>query len=711
MLVALLLAATGALASIPTQALAGGGAVTWSQPQNVLSLPAAPYEGSRLWVDGGHQFWAYSDVQQSLWLVTNQAGSWHSYPVSSQQVSNGSDRDVALAVQGGVAYVAWVANSVPEGGSNGNPLYLSYDPSGNPSGPWVQVEVACDTCSTNLTGGNGSLAPGNPSVAIANGNLVVAFYGSAPASDPTYHSYDVYTLTAPLSALPQTSGGSVNWQVNDVTANYSSSSQGYVWPSLASDGSNLDLTFVEDNTTFDFVQGQLGGPNGTTWPAQPQQLKTVSTSIEGDVAQLGAGGGTAAAVFYAPDPTLGFDTFALTNLGGQWINAQLNSDVSSQSEMAAASESNPCGPAVAYNEQPSGGSAGDQPTVATFYAGQWNPQPVGSPTSGGYSNSTDVALAATATGYDLLFQDASGTGLMTATGTCDPIVTSVSPTGGPAAGGTKVTVTGYGFAGATQVDFGGTPATGMAVVSSTEITATAPAGSGTVDVTVTGPVGASPTVPGDRYTYSDAGSGGSGGGNGGPTFADLGGYSYAVQAIEALAAQGVIKGTGPTAFDPGGKITRSQFALLMERTFSLPAPAQPIAFHDVAQSSVAYSAIEAVAPYMDYYQNPGGGYNFQPTQYVDRQDAAAVMVKILAASGKLQILSTSQAQSVLASVKDAANVAPALEADVATAIQAQLIKGYSNGNFYPQVILMRAQVAVLIFRLENQFLTGGSAAP
>ena len=40
-----------------------------------------------------------------------------------------------------------------------------------------------------------------------------------------------------------------------------------------------------------------------------------------------------------------------------------------------------------------------------------------------------------------------------------PTITSLSPTSGPAAGGTSVIITGTGFTGATAVTFGATPAT------------------------------------------------------------------------------------------------------------------------------------------------------------------------------------------------------------------------------------------------------------
>jgi len=70
--------------------------------------------------------------------------------------------------------------------------------------------------------------------------------------------------------------------------------------------------------------------------------------------------------------------------------------------------------------------------------------------------------------------------------TYNPVLTSVSPDNGPAAGGQSVTITGAGLNGATAVSFGGTPAASFTVVSSSTITATTPAhAGGTVNLTVT----------------------------------------------------------------------------------------------------------------------------------------------------------------------------------------------------------------------------------
>ncbi len=84
-----------------------------------------------------------------------------------------------------------------------------------------------------------------------------------------------------------------------------------------------------------------------------------------------------------------------------------------------------------------------------------------------------------------------------------PTVTSISPTTGPAAGGTSVTITGTNLSGATAVDFGSNAAT-ITADSANSITATSPAGTGTVDVTVTTSNGTSATSPADQFTYVPA---------------------------------------------------------------------------------------------------------------------------------------------------------------------------------------------------------------
>jgi IPT/TIG domain/Listeria-Bacteroides repeat domain (List_Bact_rpt) len=80
-------------------------------------------------------------------------------------------------------------------------------------------------------------------------------------------------------------------------------------------------------------------------------------------------------------------------------------------------------------------------------------------------------------------------------------ITSISPTSGPAFGGTTVTLTGTGFAGVTGVTVGGVAVTSFKIVSPTEITAVTPPQSGGLHgFAVTTPDGPSTYVGADVFT-------------------------------------------------------------------------------------------------------------------------------------------------------------------------------------------------------------------
>jgi formylglycine-generating enzyme required for sulfatase activity len=81
-----------------------------------------------------------------------------------------------------------------------------------------------------------------------------------------------------------------------------------------------------------------------------------------------------------------------------------------------------------------------------------------------------------------------------------PMISSVSPTSGPTAGGTAITITGTNLTGATSVTIGGSAATGVSVVNSTTVTAVTPAGTaGAKTVAVTTP-GGTATLP-NGFTF------------------------------------------------------------------------------------------------------------------------------------------------------------------------------------------------------------------
>jgi hypothetical protein len=85
-----------------------------------------------------------------------------------------------------------------------------------------------------------------------------------------------------------------------------------------------------------------------------------------------------------------------------------------------------------------------------------------------------------------------------------PVITSVTPSSGTTAGGTKVKVAGTGLTGATSVTFGSASATVLSInAKGTLVTVDSPPGSaGTVAITVTTPGGTSASTSADQFTYT-----------------------------------------------------------------------------------------------------------------------------------------------------------------------------------------------------------------
>jgi hypothetical protein len=81
------------------------------------------------------------------------------------------------------------------------------------------------------------------------------------------------------------------------------------------------------------------------------------------------------------------------------------------------------------------------------------------------------------------------------------VVTSLSPSTGPAAGGTSVTVSGHGFTLASQVTFGSVAASSFSVTNDSTIVAVSPPGTGIVPVRVVTPDGSGPDSAANSFTY------------------------------------------------------------------------------------------------------------------------------------------------------------------------------------------------------------------
>ncbi len=128
----------------------------------------------------------------------------------------------------------------------------------------------------------------------------------------------------------------------------------------------------------------------------------------------------------------------------------------------------------------------------------------------GTSNSSSITCTTGAnTPGTYLVVVTNGTGVVSSGGqsftyAAPPTLTSISPVGGPLAGGTTVTFTGTGFVTGATATFGGTACTVPTFLNSTTFTCTAPAsGAGSVDVTIKNPDTQSATLT-SAYAFAPA---------------------------------------------------------------------------------------------------------------------------------------------------------------------------------------------------------------
>jgi endo-1,4-beta-xylanase len=182
-----------------------------------------------------------------------------------------------------------------------------------------------------------------------------------------------------------------------------------------------------------------------------------------------------------------------------------------------------------------------------------------------------------------------------------------------------------------------------------------------------------------------------------PKFADTKGYSWAEEAIHALAQYGIVKGTSETTFTPERSVTRAEFVTLLVRTLGLQADFSDN-FRDVAQNAYYYEAVGILKQLG--IANGIGGEQFQPNGQISRQDLMVLIERALQASGKLEINGNAPN---LSSFSDSADVAPYAQAAAAALVKEGIVAGSGNGKLNPRGTATRAETAVILYRILNKY--------
>jgi len=188
-------------------------------------------------------------------------------------------------------------------------------------------------------------------------------------------------------------------------------------------------------------------------------------------------------------------------------------------------------------------------------------------------------------------------------------------------------------------------------------------------------------------------------------FTDLNNVSWAWTAIRQLYIADVIKGKGKGMYDPNGNITRAEFAALLTRMLEtgLPTDSDDLEaiFTDVNKDSWYYN--EVMAAYEAGFINGVGGYKFQPSDNITREQIATIIARVLADYG-LEPLSEEEMSSVLQGFKDTDDVSSWAKAGSGLLTKLGIITGVADPqgsmSFNFKSNASRAEVAVILYRVS-----------
>ncbi|WP_082651251.1 glycosyl hydrolase family 8 [Paenibacillus etheri] len=180
-------------------------------------------------------------------------------------------------------------------------------------------------------------------------------------------------------------------------------------------------------------------------------------------------------------------------------------------------------------------------------------------------------------------------------------------------------------------------------------------------------------------------------------FSDIGSpFLWAKEAIEALAAKGIVQGTSSTFFEPGAKMKRADFILILVRAFDLKAGFE-VSFADADQDAYYYEAL-GIAKQLGIASGVGGN-RFNPGAEISRQDMMVFIVRALQKSGKLADASSI---SDLGKFADASKVADYAVKAAAVLVREGIVLG-DGKLLHPTGAATRAETAVLFYRIINKY--------
>ena len=188
------------------------------------------------------------------------------------------------------------------------------------------------------------------------------------------------------------------------------------------------------------------------------------------------------------------------------------------------------------------------------------------------------------------------------------------------------------------------------------------------------------------------------------SFRDVTSTHWAFDSVERAAELGLVTGYSDGTFRPDTPVTRAQFVLMLWRMCGKPAAAKAASFADASASWYQDALSWAVEK---GYVNGLSDTRFGPDAPITRQQAMAILFRLNGGQSGTELTLTGIYEQTFA---DSTTIASWAKDATWWAVYHELVSGVGGSRIAPEANASRAQIAAILLRYADQFMTMEEAA-
>lgn len=188
------------------------------------------------------------------------------------------------------------------------------------------------------------------------------------------------------------------------------------------------------------------------------------------------------------------------------------------------------------------------------------------------------------------------------------------------------------------------------------------------------------------------------------SFRDVTSAHWAFASVERAAEMGLVTGYSNGTFRPDTAVTRAQFVLMLWRMCGKPAAAKAASFADASADWYQDALSWAVGK---GYVNGLSDTRFGPDAPITRQQAMAILFRLNGGQSGTELTLTGIYEQTFA---DSTTIAAWAKDATWWAVYHELVSGVGGSRIAPEANASRAQIAAILLRYADKFMTMEEAA-